>query len=81
MKKIYLLLWAITYSIVGFSQNNLGSSNDEARISLLAVFPQQVIAPGAIAVSLLDSAQDFAEHVSVTGVTADFQHDFLRIGT
>ena len=42
MKNIYLLLWAITYSIVGFSQNNLGSSNDEARISLLAVFPQQV---------------------------------------
>ena len=42
MNKIYVLLWAITYSIVGFSQNNLGSSNDEARISLLAVFPQQV---------------------------------------
>ncbi|WP_396209626.1 hypothetical protein [Flavobacterium sp.] len=42
MKKIYILLLLITYSNVGFSQNNLGSSNDEARISLLAVFPQQV---------------------------------------
>lgn len=42
MKNIFILLLSITYSIVGFSQNNLGSSNDEARISLLAVFPQQV---------------------------------------
>jgi hypothetical protein len=42
MKNIYILLLLITYSNVGFSQNNLGSSNDEARISLLAVFPQQV---------------------------------------
>jgi hypothetical protein len=42
MKKICLLLLLISNSLIGFSQNNLASSNDEARISLLAVFPQQV---------------------------------------
>jgi hypothetical protein len=41
MKKIYLLTLTILFTIVGFSQNSLESSNDEARISLLAVFPQQ----------------------------------------
>jgi hypothetical protein len=42
MKKISLLLLLISFSFIGFSQNKLESSNDEARISLLAVFPQQV---------------------------------------
>lgn len=42
MKTIYLLTLAILFPFLAFSQNNLESSNDEARISLLAVFPDKI---------------------------------------
>ena len=41
MKKIYFLIITIFIAYLGFSQNNLESSNDGERISLLAVFPDQ----------------------------------------
>lgn len=41
MKTIYFLTLVILFPFLAFSQNNLESSNDGERISLLAVFPDQ----------------------------------------